>query len=171
MDPVSSSISPPKPRGVFHGIFAVVVVAKALDGLVEIASGATLVLAKAGTILEWVNWMTQSEILEDPHTLYASILRNWASRFGYDAQLFDGHYLLVHGTVKLVLALLLLTERGWVFPLALVLFTALVAFLAIHLVTNWSWPSAVFAALDILTIAVIAKEWLSVRRLRSKRAL
>ena len=157
-----------KPHGMFHNLFDIVVVLKGLNGLVEIASGATLLSIKAGTILEWVLWLTESEMLQDPHDYLASSLQKWALNFGHDAQVFAGLYLVTHGVIKLVLAILLYKERPWVFPLSLLLFTALVAFSLHHLLNHWSWPLTFFIAFDAFTIGVIAREWSSVGKVTSR---
>ena len=158
-----------KPHGLFHDVFDIVVVLKGLNGFAEIASGVTLLLVKAGTIMEWVQWLTQSELLQDPHDLLATSLENWAMNFGHDAQVFAGFYLLAHGVVKLTLAVLLFKERPWVFPLALVLFTALVAFSLHHLSFHWSWVLSGFIIFDIFTIGIIAREWRAVEKLKSSQ--
>lgn len=155
-----------KPHGLFHDVFDIVVVLKGLNGLAEITGGAVLLLTKAGTIMEWVQWLTQSELLQDPHDLLANSLEHWAMNFGHDAQVFAGLYLLVHGIVKLTLAILLFKERPWVFPLALILFTTLVAFSPHHLWMHWSWALAVFVVFDLFTIGIIAKEWIAAIKLR-----
>lgn len=158
-----------KSRGLFHDLFDIVVVLKGLNGLAEIASGATLLLVKAGTIMEWVQWLTQSELLQDPHDLLATSLEHWAMNFGHDAQLFAGFYLLAHGVVKFTLAILLFKERPSVFPLALILFTALVAFSLHHLSFHWSWALTAFIAFDLFTIGIIAREWRDVEKLKSSQ--
>ncbi len=86
--------------------------------------------------------------------------------FGHDAQMFAGLYLLVHGIVKFTLAILLFKERPWVFPLALILFTTLVAFSFHHLWIHWSWALGVFVVFDVFTIGIIAKEWIAAIKLR-----
>lgn len=158
-----------KPHGLFHDVFDIVVVLKGLNGLAEIASGATLLLLKAGTIMEWVQWLTRSELLEDPHDLLATSLEHWAMNFGHDAQVFAGFYLLAHGMVKFTLAILLFKEHPWVFPIALILFTALVAFSLEHLSTHWSWALTGFIMFDVFTIGIIAREWRAVEKLKSSK--
>ena len=159
-----------KPHGLFHDVFDIVVVLKGLNGLAEIAGGATLLLIKAGTIMEWVQWLTQSELLQDPHDFLATWLEHWAMNFGHDAQVFAGLYLLAHGVVKFTLAILLFKEHPWVFPLALILFTALVAFSLEHLSTHWSWALTGFIMFDVFTIGIIAKEWRAVEQLKSSKS-
>ena len=159
-----------KPHSLFHEVFDIVVVLKGLNGLIEIIGGAVLLLIKAGTIMEWIEWMTQSELLQDPHDLLATSLERWAMSFGHDAQVFAGLYLLAHGVVKLTLAILLFKERPWVFPLALILFTALVAFSLNRLLTHWSWALTAFIVFDLFTIGIIAREWRDVGKLRLSKA-
>ena len=156
-----------KPHGLFHDLFDIVVVLKALNGFAEIASGTTLLWIKVGTIMEWVQWLTQSELLQDPHDLLATSLEHWAMNFGHDAQIFSGLYLLAHGVVKFTIAILLFKERPWVFPLGLILFSVLVVFSLHHVSIHWSWVLAGFIAFDLFTISIIAKEWRGVEKLKS----
>lgn len=104
-----------KSHTLFHKLFDIAVALKGLNGLAEIASGIILLAINQGTILDWVQWLTQSEMLQDPRDLLATSLQKWALNFGHDAQLFAGIYLLTHGVIKLVLAILLYKERRWYF--------------------------------------------------------
>jgi uncharacterized membrane protein len=156
----------PKPRGLLHGLFGVVVILKGLNGLAEIVCGTALFFLRAGTILAWVDWLTSAELIQNPHDALAFSLHRWAVNFSHDAQVFAGLYLLVHGVVKVFLASLLLSEKKlWAFPLALVLFSSLVAFAIYRLLLNWSWALAAFVALDLLTIWLIAREWRALDKL------
>jgi uncharacterized membrane protein len=165
MATVSASNRTSKPHGFMHGLFDVVVILKGLNGLAEIASGTALLLLQAGTIMAWVNWLTQVELIEDPNDIFAMLLRHWADGFGHDAQVFAGLYLLAHGVVKVFLAGILFMEKTWAFPLALALFSFLVTFSIYRLTLNWSWILAGFVAFDLFTIWLIAKEWRAVLRL------
>ena len=158
-----------KPQGILHGLFDVVVILKGLNGLAEIASGAALLLLQAGTIMVWVNWLTQAELIEDPQDIFAMLLRHWAVGFSHDSQVFAGFYLLAHGIVKVLLAVLLFMEKTWAFPLALALFSFLVAFSIYRLSLNWSWILAGFVAFDLFTIWLIAREWRAVLRLKASK--
>lgn len=152
-------------HSVFHGLFDMVVVLKGLNGVIECVTG-TALLINPGIVLQSVQWLTQSELLQDPRDLLATSLQHWANNFERDAQILAGFYLLAHGVVKFALALLLFKERPWVFPLALFLFTALVAFALYKLFQHWSWALAAFVAFDLFTIGVIAKEWSAVGKVK-----
>ena len=160
-----------KPQGFIHGLFDVVVVLKGLNGLAEIASGTALLFLQAGTIMVWVNRLTQAELIEDPQDHLAILLQHWAAGFGHDSQQFAGLYLLAHGVVKVLMAVLLFMEKAWVFPLALTLFTLLVGFSVYRLSLNWSWVLAGFVAFDLSTIWLIAKEWRAVLKLKASNAM
>lgn len=147
------------PHGALHDLFDAVVILKGLNGLAEIAVGVGLFLLRTGTIMQWAIWLTRGELLEDPQDRLALLLREWANGFGHEAQVFAGIYLLAHGVVKLLLAIFLFLEKTWAFPLALALFSVLVSYSFYRLSLHWSWPLAGFAALDILTIGLIAREW------------
>ena len=165
MTNVSRSNTTAKPQGILHKAFDVVVVLKGLNGLAEIATGLALLILQADQIMAWVNRLTQAELLEDPNDIFATLLKQWALGFGHDAQIFAGFYLLAHGIVKLLLAILLFLEKTWAFPLALGLFSFLVAFSFYRLSLHWSWPLAAFATFDLITIWLIAREWRAVVRL------
>lgn len=159
------------PRGFIHGLFDVIVVLKGLNGLAEIASGTALLFLQAGTIMGWVNWLTQAELIEDPQDHFAIFLQHWVAGFGHDSQLFAGIYLLAHGVVKVLLAVLLFMEKTWAFPLAMALFSLLVTISVYRLSLNWSWILAGFVAFDLFTIGLIAKEWRAVLKLKVSNVL
>jgi uncharacterized membrane protein len=165
------SVRTSKPKGFIHELFDVVVVLKGLNGLAEIASGTALLFLQAGTLMGWVNWLTQAELIEDPQDHLAILLQHWAANFGHDSQQFAGLYLLAHGVVKVLVAVLLFMEKTWVFPLALILFSLLVTYSIHRLSLNWSWILAGFVTFDLFAIWLIAKEWQAVHRLRASAAV
>ena len=171
MATASVSKQTPKPHGFIHGLFDVVVVLKGLNGLAEIASGTALLSLQAGTIMDCVNWLTQAELIEDPQDHLAILLQHWAAGFGHDSQQFAGTYLLAHGIVKVLIAVLLFMEKTWAFPLAVALFSLLVTFSGYRLSLHWSWILAGFVAFDLFTLWLITKEWRAVLRLKASNAL
>jgi len=168
---VSAGNRTPKPHGFMHGLFDVVVILKGLNGLAEITGGTALLFLQAGTIMAWVNRLTQAELIEDPRDHFALLLQHWAMGFSHDSQVFAGFYLLAHGIVKVLLAVLLFMEKTWAFPLSLALFWLLVAFSIYRLSLNWSWLLSGFVALDLFTIWLIAKEWRAVLSLKASNAV
>jgi uncharacterized membrane protein len=167
---VSARNRTPKPHGFVHGLFDVVVILKGLNGLAEIAGGTALLFLQAGTIMAWVDRLTQAELIADPKDHLALFLQHWAMGFSHDSQVFAGFYLLAHGIIKVLLAVLLFMEKAWAFPLAVVLFSLLVTFSIYRLSLNWSWILLGFVILDLFTIWLIAKEWRAILTLKASGA-
>ena len=96
-----------------HRLFGIAVAAKGLDGIIDLAGGAALLLVQPGVIAAWTNAVTQHELSEDPGDFLAVHLRQRGSDFGHSAQLFVAAYLLLHGAAKLLLAVSLLMGKAW----------------------------------------------------------
>ncbi|MGI8436296.1 MAG: DUF2127 domain-containing protein [Chthoniobacterales bacterium] len=99
-----------------HRLFRWGVVLKGVDGLVEIASGLTLLFATRSALQEIVVRLTKAELIEDPHDFFANYLVHAFHGFSLSAQHFSGLYLLAHGVIKMVLIVGLLREKLWAFP-------------------------------------------------------
>jgi len=142
-----------------HTLFDVVVVLKGLNGAIELVGGSALALIPTGAILSWVDYLTRTELSNDPGDVVANALAHWATNFGHGTQMFAAFYLLFHGVAKVTLASLLLMGRKIAYPIAIVFFALFVAYALHRLSLHWSWVLGAFTALDIFTIAVIAREW------------
>jgi uncharacterized membrane protein len=146
-----------------HHLFNLVVALKGFFGLIELAVGAALATVQHVLIVDWANWLTHGELIEDPHDVIASLVLHWAEGFGHDTQLFAGLYLMAHGVVKAILVTGLLLDKRWAFPLSILLFSLLVLISVLRLSLHWSWFLCGFAVFDIFAIWMIAKEWISLR--------
>ncbi|MDE2384853.1 MAG: DUF2127 domain-containing protein [Alphaproteobacteria bacterium] len=149
--------------GLLHGAFDIVVVLKGFNGLFELVCGGALFFIPAGLIAKWVDILIRAEIIEDPNDLVAGTLAHWAEGFGQATQHFAAVYLLVHGITKITLAILLFLEKRLAFPISIALFSALVLYALYRLSLSWSEALFAFIALDMITIAIIAREWKAVK--------
>jgi uncharacterized membrane protein len=69
-------------------------------------------------------------------------------------------YLLAHGILKVVLALVLLTGGGrWVYPVATIILTGFIGFMSFHLAEQWSNWVLAFAIFDLATLLLVLNEW------------
>jgi uncharacterized membrane protein len=69
-------------------------------------------------------------------------------------------YLLAHGILKVVLALVLLTGGGrWVYPVATIILTGFIGFMSWHLAGHWSNWVLAFALFDLVTLLLVLNEW------------
>jgi uncharacterized membrane protein len=100
-----------KPRDLLDRTFEVSIIAKGLDGLLELVGGLLLLLVTPATINRIVTDLTQHELSEDPHDLIASHLLHLSNGLTGSAVQFAAAYLLLHGIVKVVLVVALLRNK------------------------------------------------------------
>jgi uncharacterized membrane protein len=156
------------PKGWLDRAFEVGIIAKGLNGAAEIVGGLLLLLVTPDQIHRIVRDITQGELSEDPNDVVANYLLHTAGGVSGAGVLFGAIYLLLHGTVKVVLVIALLLNRLWAYPW---LIGVLIAFIAYQLYRIALQPSAGLVALtvfDVLVLALTVREWRVQRRLRGQ---
>lgn len=144
--------------------FAVGIVLKGLDGVLELVGGALLLFVSPSTINRVVAAVTEHELSEDPHDLIASRLLHAAHGLSGGAVTFAAVYLLLHGIVKVILVAALLRNKLWAYPWMIAF---LVAFIGYQIYRIALHPTGGLIALTIFD-AVVA--WLTYREYRKQRA-
>lgn len=146
-----------------HLLFDVGVIAKGIDGVLEIIGGALLFAVNPAQLNHIVRLLTQHELNEDPHDLVAGYLLYGAKHLSADVQIFGAVYLLGHGVIKVGLVAALLRQRLWAYPVAMLAF--LLFF--IYQLYRYSHTHAVWLlVLSAVDVFVIVITWLEYRRLR-----
>jgi uncharacterized membrane protein len=141
-----------------HRLFRISLIVKAADGAFEIAGGVLLGLIKPVTLSRLASLLTQRELSEDPKDFAATHLRMLVEHLGSDVRTFAVAYLLVHGIVKVVLALNLWRENPRVYPWALGFFGLFMAYELYRVSYTRSPALAGFFSLDLLLVALIQWE-------------
>ena len=145
-----------KKNKLWHTLFLIGIFFKGLDGILELAGGVIFLFLKHGTLLRYMGILFQHELAEDPRDLVAGFLVRHTEHLGVATVHFAAAYLLVHGIIKVGLAIGLLRGRRGVFPLAL-------AFLGLFLVYQGYrmllMPSAALAVLIVVDAAILALIW------------
>jgi uncharacterized membrane protein len=148
-----------------HGAYIVAIVWKGFDGLLETGGGAIIGLFGPEGLSRFIQ-VTAPEL--ESHVRTAIFLQHSVVTLSQTYR-FVTAYLLIHGILKLGLALALLRERHvWIFPLAMVLLSGFVAYMAFRLTVHWSYWLSAFAIFDVITIGLVVWEWRG--RLRALRA-
>jgi uncharacterized membrane protein len=96
--------------------FAVGIILKGIDGVLEVMGGFLLLVVSPGTIDQVSRALTQHELSEDPHDFLATHLLHAAGSLTGSSLQFDAAYLLLHGVVKIVLVAALLKDKIWAYP-------------------------------------------------------
>lgn len=151
-------------NNVVHTLFDIGILAKGVDGVLEIAGGILLLFLTPDRIGSILRLLTQHELGEDPHDPVAILLQHTAQHLSAGTELFAAFFLLWHGLVKVGLVTALLRRQWWAYPLAIAAFGLFLAYqLYRYLHTHSVW----LLALSLLDGFVIVITWLEYRRVRS----
>lgn len=143
--------------------FAVGIVLKGLDGLLELVGGALLLFVSPATVNRLVAAITHEELSEDPHDLIASHLLHAAHGLTGQAVTYAAVYLLAHGLVKIVLVAALLRNKLWAYPWMIAFLLAFIGYQLYRIVLD---PTAGLIALTVFDAVVV---WLTYREYRKQR--
>lgn len=146
-----------------HAFFRIGVIAKVVDGALEVIGGVALLFVDPARITGIVRVLTQHELSLDPHDLVAGVLVRSVQHLSSGTELFAALFLFWHGAVKVGLVLGLLRNRMWAYPTAITAFGAFLVYqLYRYALTRSDW----LVVLSILDVGVIALTWLEYRRVR-----
>jgi uncharacterized membrane protein len=145
-----------------HAAFTVGVVAKAIDGVLEVLGGVLLFVLPPDRFYAIVWKFTQHELSTDPSDVVAHYLLNGVQHLTTGTKTFAAIYLFWHGLVKIGLVGGLLLKRRWAYPLAIAAFAIFVLYQLYRYSHTHSVGLVVLTVLDIL---VIVLTWLEFRRL------
>jgi uncharacterized membrane protein len=146
-----------------HHMFAIALLLKGLNGLVELVGGTLVLFVPLRTVNQLVLWLTASEIEDDPRDWLANMLIDAAEKLSMGTKLYASSYLLAHGVVKIFLVYSLWREKIWAFPVGLSLIGALVCYSIYRFTHTHAISLLLFAVIDLIIMWFIWREYL-VRR-------
>lgn len=135
-------------------LFELSVLLKGIHSVIEIAGGLLLFAVPTSVFTRMVTWVTQNELLEDPHDLIATSLMHLSEQLSVGGKVFGSLYLLSHGLIKIVLVIALLKNKLWAYPWSL----AALSLFIIYQLYRFTFTHSL--ALVILTIFDLAVMWL-----------
>lgn len=143
--------------------FRIGIVAKGIDGILEVVGGLLLLFATPATLNGIVHTLTREELSEDPGDFIATHLLHVASDVTTQGVVFASIYLLIHGAVKVVLVLALLRDQYWAYPWMIATLLAFIAYQGYELVAE---PTSGLLALTVFDVLVTVLTWHEYRRHR-----
>jgi len=145
--------------------FAVGIILKGLDGVLEVVGGLLLLVVSPATIDQVSRALTQHELSEDPRDFLATHVLHAAGGLTGSALQFGAAYLLLHGVVKIVLVTALLRDKIWAYPW-------MIAFLIVFIVYQIYRITFAFSiGLLGLTIFDVVVVWLTYREYGKQRTI
>jgi uncharacterized membrane protein len=139
--------------------FFIAVAVKGIDGVIETLAGFAIAILGTQGIYSLVIQVTAPELDLHPDSRAVHLIRHGAFDLTHVASRFVILWLLVHGILKFVLAVELLRERIWIFPVAAVVLSGFVVYMTSRLVAHWSPWVLAFALFDLITVALVLTEW------------
>jgi uncharacterized membrane protein len=150
-----------------HRLFELGVVAKGVDGALELIGGLLLLLLSPAAITGTIWFLVQGELKEDPTDLVANLLLH-NTRTIVDIRFSTSAFLIVHGVVKLGLVGGLATNQLWSYPAAIVVFTGFTIYQVYQLTQQSSLFLEIITVLDIIVVILIVAEYQHVRSSRKR---
>jgi len=147
-----------------HQIFQVSVLLKGAHALIECLGGIALALVSTSSIANFVNAITQDELIKDPNDFVATHLLTMAHNFSVQTQHFYAFYLLSHGLVKVALVVGLLREKLWAYPASLIVLALFVLYQLYRFSYTHGLGLIVLTLFDIVVMGLIWHEYGLMRR-------
>jgi uncharacterized membrane protein len=153
-----------RPRSWFDRVFEVAIVAKGLNGVVELVGGLLLLAVTPDRIHRLVAALTQGELSEDPHDVVARYLLHTSQGLTGSAVTFGAVYLLLHGLVKVVLVVALLRNKLWAYPWMIIVLLTFIGYQLYRIALAPSVSLVLLTAFDLVIVALTTREWRIQRR-------
>jgi uncharacterized membrane protein len=147
-----------------HQVFVASVLIKGAHAAIECIGGIALALVSTSTIADFVNALTQEELIPDPQDLIATHLLAWAQNFSVEEKHFYAFYLMSHGIVKLLLVVELLRNKLWSYPASLIVLGLFIVYQLYRYSYTHGAGLIVLTIFDILVMTLIWHEYRLVQR-------
>jgi uncharacterized membrane protein len=152
-------------------LFKVAIAIKGLDGLGQLVLGIVLIFIPPTLITGLANEVVTRDLLGDPGGTLSTHLQTAAHDFADgSSRTFAIGYLLLHAVIKLGLVAALLRKVLPLYPVAAVVLAAFVVYEIVRAVHTHSIALPIFAAIDVVIIVLVIREYVQLRRERAAAA-
>lgn len=146
-------------------MFAVAIAIKGIDGGLQFLGALLLMVIPPTLITGAANMIITRDLLGDPNGTLSTHLAEAADHFANgSSRWFAIIYLLAHGVIKLVLVWALLKRVMWMFPVSIIVLAGFVVYEVWRAVHTHSIALPIFAAIDVVIIILILREYRKLRR-------
>lgn len=149
-----------------HDLFEIGIILKAIDGTLELFGGALLWFISPATLDALLRYLFRGELIEDPKDWPVNALLHLTQNLAGGLQAYAAILLVAHGAVKIFLIIGLLRGKLWAYPAAIIVFIGFIASQLYQLSMQYSLFLWAITIVDALVVALIAHEYLEVRRRR-----
>ena len=141
--------------------FAVGIVLKGVNGIVEVVGGLLLLVATPEMIGRIATALTRGELAEDPSDFIATRLLNLSASPALTASglRFAAAYLFAHGVVKVVLAAAILRGKLWAYPWMIGFLILFIGYQFYRIAVDPTGVVIALTALDLVLTWLAIREW------------
>ncbi|RKR73347.1 DUF2127 domain-containing protein [Frondihabitans australicus] len=151
--------TPTTESGLLHLVFRWGVVAKGVYGIGEVLAGILLTLVSPQALQGWATFLTQQRLSQDPDDALSLWLVDFVGGLTASAVTFAAVYLIVHGVVKIGLLLAVATHRYRIYPWAIGVLIAFIAYQSYELVVNFGWGLLALTIFDAIIVLLTWREY------------
>ncbi len=108
------------PSSLLDKIFEGGIIIKGISGALELLGGLLIFFIEPAQLHRFVVFLTQKELLGDPHDKIATLLLNYTQHFGAGNKTFVIAYLWIHAFIKLIAVIGILRNLLWAYPFSLI---------------------------------------------------
>ncbi len=144
---------------------------KGIDGILEIVGGLVLLLVSQPKLGQFVTFLTQRELAEDPRDWIAGHLRDAVNQLSPNTKLFASMDLLIHGVVKLCLIVALLRAWPWSYRPAIAVLLVFIGYQVYQLSLHFSLALLLVSLLDAAIVLLVWREYRQVSYANPKRSI
>lgn len=152
------------PSSLLDKVFEGGIIIKGLTGLLEFLGGLLLFFVDPASIHRFVTFITQEELLNDPHDKVANYLLHATQHIGNGSKTFAIAYLWLHALIKLIAVIGILKNQLWAYPFSLITLGTLMLYQIYSIVfVKVSVGMILLTIFDVFILGLIWREYGIVR--------
>ncbi len=155
------------PEKDYHELFRIGILVKAVDGIIEAATGTFIYFANYMAVNGLLLSAFHQEVAESPRDPFWGYLINEWHHFLLSSHTFWGLLFFAHGAVKLFLSVMLLKNRLWAYPVTAIVFALFAGYELYSAISGSSvflWTIGIF---DVIVVGLILHEYKHIKKIRT----
>ncbi len=153
-----------RPTSFFDKVFEGGIILKGISGALEFLGGLLLFFVSPAAMHSFIAFLTQRELVEDPHDKIANLLLHSTQHIGSGSRTFLIIYLWIHAVIKLIAVIGILKNQLWAYPFSLVTLGLLMLYqVYIIVLVHATIGMILLTVFDVLILGLIWREYGKVR--------
>jgi uncharacterized membrane protein len=155
-------------KSIFKKTFNVALVIKAIDGILEVISGALTAFVSNSSLNVFLESIRQGVASSHESGLLDKGILALEKDLNLRSQSILGSFLLSHGIIKIIIVYYVLKGRLWAYPAAIIVFSLFTVIQAIQLISGFSITVAALTIFDILVVILTSIEYREIKKRSAK---